>query len=59
MSTATGHYLGLYIFIGVIIGVIGALVYLKLRWSAEDKAVKLGREKGIKQAKMEDAGKSK
>jgi hypothetical protein len=57
-TNPTGHYLGLYIFIGVILAVVGLLIYLKIRWSAQDRAVKLGRELGIKKAKLEDSPKS-
>ncbi|MFY9814510.1 MAG: hypothetical protein WCF70_04480 [Dehalococcoidales bacterium] len=43
MSDQTsGHYVGLFIFIGVVIVLIAGLIYLKIRWTNQDRAKKFG-----------------
>jgi hypothetical protein len=37
-----GHYVGLFIFIGVVILLIAGLIYLKIRWTNQDRAKKFG-----------------
>jgi hypothetical protein len=39
-----GQYIGLFIFIGIVIVLIAGLIYLKIRWTNQDKAKKFGRK---------------
>ena len=53
-----GHYIGLFIFIAVVILLIAGLIYLKIRWTNQDKAKKFGRKATVKTV-AKDAGNSK
>ena len=39
-----GQYIGLFIFIGVVILLIAGLIYLRIKWTREDKIKKFGRK---------------
>ncbi len=57
MSDQTnGHYIGLFIFIGVVIVLIAGLIYLKIRWTNQDRAKKFG-SKPAKSSPKDAAGK--
>jgi len=42
-----GQYIGLFVFIGIVIVLIAGLIYLKIRWTNQDKAKKFGRKKAV------------
>jgi len=42
-----GQYIGLFIFIGIVILLIAGLIYLKIRWTNQDKAKKFGRKETV------------
>jgi len=42
-----GQYIGLFVFIGIVIVLIAGLIYLKIRWTNQDKAKKFGRNKAV------------
>ena len=58
MGTASRGYLGIYVFIGVIIAVVVLLLYFKIKWGNEDKKAKLGDKARIEKEKAADAKKS-
>ena len=39
-----GQYIGLFVFIGIVIALIVGLIYLKIRWTNQDRAKKFGRK---------------
>jgi len=39
-----GQYIGLFIFIGVVILLIAGLIYLRIKWTSEDRIKKFGRK---------------
>jgi hypothetical protein len=43
-DAAKGQYIGLFIFIAVIIILIGGLIYLRIKWTSEDRIKKFGRK---------------
>jgi uncharacterized membrane protein YciS (DUF1049 family) len=43
-----GQYIGLFIFIGIVIILIAGLIYLKIRWTNQDRAKKFGRKDNTK-----------
>jgi hypothetical protein len=45
-----GQYIGLFIFIGIVIVLIAGLIYLKIRWTNQDRAKKFGRKSTVKAA---------
>jgi hypothetical protein len=45
-----GQYIGLFIFIGIVILLIAGLIYLKIRWTNQDRAKKFGRKDAAKAA---------
>ena len=42
-----GQYIGLFVFIGIVICLIAGLIYLKIRWTNQDKAKKFGRKETV------------
>jgi uncharacterized membrane protein YciS (DUF1049 family) len=42
-----GQYFGLFVFIGIVICLIAGLIYLKIRWTNQDKAKKFGRKETV------------
>jgi hypothetical protein len=50
-----GHYIGLFIFIGVVIVLIAGLIYLKIRWTNQDRAKKFGNKNQADKASSKDA----
>lgn len=59
MDQTNGHYIGLFIFIGVVIILVAGLIYLKIRWTNQDRAKKFGTKKETVKAPSKDAGNSK
>jgi uncharacterized membrane protein YciS (DUF1049 family) len=53
-----GQYIGLFVFIGIVICLIAGLIYLKIRWTNQDKAKKFGRKDTVKAA-AKDVGNTK
>jgi hypothetical protein len=53
-----GQYIGLFIFIGIVIVLIAGLIYLKIRWTNQDRAKKFGRKETVK-AVTKDNGNTK
>jgi uncharacterized membrane protein YciS (DUF1049 family) len=53
-----GQYIGLFVFIGIVIVLIAGLIYLKIRWTNQDKAKKFGRKEAVNTA-VKDANNSK